>query len=198
MKRLSPILVFLAMIAALFHSGPQQALACSCEYGPHADETYARQYLDGSEIVVVGTVDRWEPSEPDTGYTTIAYISVERVYRGPAARDLVVHTHDSVGCGYEEALREGGRHLLSLRSGEGGRLGASYCSSWRLPQTDTPIGERGQLMLEFLSLLGESADHGPPRWVVPGFLAGGVLALGGLILWSRAAAECRQQQQPDP
>ena len=55
MHRLMSAATVIAIIAALFGAGPRQALACSCS-GIQPDETYVRELLDFSDLMVVGTV----------------------------------------------------------------------------------------------------------------------------------------------
>jgi len=194
MRRLVAFASVIVLLATLFHAGPQQAWACSCELGPKADEVYLHRYLRFSDAVIVGEVESWDPTTPDTGVTTHAVVRVQHTYKGFVPGRIDVYSEDDeAGCGYEDALRSGGQHLLSLRLDEENRLRASFCSSWRMP-AERPIGERDQNMQAFLAALGREANQGPPWWQIVAALAAGSFVLGGIVAVSMRRAHGRSER----
>jgi hypothetical protein len=123
--------LFAAICAAavLFHSGPQQAFACTCEQIPQNDartraaldrHRYTEERFEVAFIVATVEENRTTPGD------AAALVSTQRVYHGSPAALFEVHLF---GCsGGAGAFREGDDWLLHLTKFDG-KWRASDCWS---------------------------------------------------------------------
>jgi len=109
-----PLVAAISVVAVLFHAGPQQAFACTCEQIPQNDAR-TRAALDEDRFDVAIVVARIEENRTTPG-DAAALVSTQRVYHGNPAALFEVHV---IGCGGTGALREGDNWLLHLMEFDG-------------------------------------------------------------------------------
>jgi hypothetical protein len=205
------LLSLIALAAMLFVPSARQAAACSCA-GTQPTREFA-EYVARHDLIVIGEVvsqgrvvgafptplgatpDPAAPP-PDTEAlrhgTYRAIVNVERAYGRRAPREIEILTVDSGGCGYSEGLQESGRHFLALRENEdSGTYDASYCTSFRMFDTEAPGSDRQRDLAAFLELLAQTAPpvdvegNGTSWWLIATYAAVGVLLLGSAVVFTR-------------
>ena len=88
LKTAKPLAYALSLFVILF-AWPARAIACSC------DRPSAKDAVEASLLAFRGTVAKVEYLDPDTPQTEpriIVTFSVSRVWKGPARREVVLHT----------------------------------------------------------------------------------------------------------
>jgi hypothetical protein len=115
MRVLMPMVATIGAVAVLFHAGPQQAFACTCEQIPQNDAR-TRAALDEDRFdfaLVVATVEENRTTPGDAA----ALVSTQRVYHGSPAALFEVHV---IACGGGAGpFREGDDWLLHLTKFDG-------------------------------------------------------------------------------
>ena len=179
----------LALLAALFQAGPQQALACSC-MAIQSDESYVRDLVAQADAVIIGRVERMEK----TVGRLRALVSVEWRFKGPMRSTTYVESvGDESGCGYPD-LATSPYHFMALHRNSEGTLRASYCSSFPVDNAKgmADPGTRA----DFLATLARIAPPTRPgdgagvssAWIAAGF-AGTLAALVALAAINRKRRE---------
>ena len=173
MANILRIIMALAVAATLLtHMTVPSAYACTCRAGEY-DETWAKQTLASTDVVVVGVVETREGSDiyPE------AVIRAEGVYKGRIESEFKARSGNCNGIVAD--FREGERWVLNLNSRDG-EWQAHGCSSW------PARNETGASYIRALDRLGEDegtivrVDNAAPMWpVIFGMMA--AAAAGGAI-----------------
>jgi hypothetical protein len=124
-----PMVATIAAAAVLFHSGPQQAFACTCGGGPPTDDELMRARLESSErALLVAIVEGPVDAKPIDGsrYATLpgAAFRTERVYRGDVPSRFEM---GYITCTRTPEFERGSRWLVEMTQFEG-RWQTDLCS----------------------------------------------------------------------
>lgn len=173
----------LSLLAALVPVGPQHALACSCA-ASELDEALARSLVANADALITGRVKHVSGERDDL----VAWVAVEREFKGSGRRELVVETGGL--CAYG-AMREASRHFLVLYHERGRRFKLHLCSgSFPMHSADgrADLGPNA----DFLGALARIAPPARPGdgsalssiWIAAG-LAGALAAFAALAAMKR-------------
>ena len=211
MKFVTAMLALVAVFAALFGAGPQQAWACFCIPPGYGDSDIQRQ-VEYSEAVIVGTGERLTPGDPN-----VIEVRVQRVYKGDMQAHYRVRENSGVGDCSAYSPDVGLTHVLFLRrraesrSPDGvlwadadppGVHSTRACEFVSAP-ADSDTGRRVIATLERLypasspsdaSAEGSETDgdnaafngRRAPIGLVGAYIAGSLVALGALFVRSQA------------
>lgn len=181
----------LSLLAALLPLGPQRALACSCA-ASEFDEALARSLVANADALIIGRVKHVSGGRDDL----VAWVAVEREFKGSGRRGLVVETGGL--CAYGP-IREASRHFLVLYHERGRRFKVHLCSgSFPMHSADGMVGFGPNA--DFLAALARIAPPARPGdgsglssiWIAAG-LALALAAFAALAAMKRKRrAPCRR------
>ena len=136
MSRIASLVTVLAVLAALFHSGPQQAWACTCRSGTGSE--WAQRLLTHSDMLVVARVESVTGAAGKGSEVITARVRVDQQFRGNGDRTLDVRTSESdASCGYT-ALIDEEWHLLAIGEQQGEHW-VDLCSSFPLQSNEIDL-----------------------------------------------------------
>ncbi len=196
------LLLLMVIVLTVVPIHPREAYACSCAL-PQTDADFQR-IIDAYDLVLVGSIAAPDPESP---YPDKVHIAVEKVYKGPALRDVTLDqpidlaTNPSAlierqvevlgpDCSYALLGQPGERYLLFLKTRPNGTYEPGGCSSNSLQsgQADTYLDPLERLTGVGPPAAPPSVGAGYPTatsgvWLIPLLMtAGAVTGAAGLIL----------------
>lgn len=168
-----------AIVAAVWHSGPQQAYACLCWRGT-GDEGIQRLIEDRYPQVFDATI---ESIEPNRGGEDIE-AKVHAVYRGNVARTISFRQMPSC---FDPVVRDvGRRYIIALSEFEGEmRVGACESVEYRANTRATEYEARLARLYPARAPAPAAALPGDDDvpWPLWAAVAGGVVAAAGVVAY---------------